>query len=160
LRHGRPQRKLFAISVYPEVNHTQHGREIIANFLAQVAAPTTWTPGSMVAEAVAKIRAQVGERQSAGRRERRGRFYVAAALVHKAVGDQLTCFYIDTGLMRSNESEEVIAAFRENLRAPFIRECGGILWECAGGPDRPRAKAQDYGEKFIRMLSVRRGGWQ
>jgi len=148
-----PQRKLFAIQFHPEVNHTQHGREIIANFLAQVAAPATWTPGSMVADAVAKIRAQVGDAKVLAAVSGGVDSTVAAALVHKAVGDQLTCFYIDTGLMRSNESEEVIAAFRENLHATFypVNAVEDFMDVLAGQTD-PEQKRKIIGEKFIRMF--------
>jgi GMP synthase (glutamine-hydrolysing) len=148
-----PARKLFAIQFHPEVNHTQHGREIIANFLKQVGAAATWTPGSMVADSVEKIRAQVGDAKVLAAVSGGVDSTVAAALVHKAIGDQLTCFYIDTGLMRYNESEEVIAAFRENLHATFypVNAVEDFMDALSGQTD-PELKRKAIGEKFIRIF--------
>lgn len=147
------QRKLFAIQFHPEVNHTQHGRAIIANFLNQTGIRADWTPGSMVADSVNKIRAQVGGGKVLAAVSGGVDSTVAAALVHRAVGDQLTCFYIDTGLMRQNESEQVIATFRENLRAELqpvvaVEE----FMEALAGVTDPEQKRKIIGAKFIRLF--------
>jgi GMP synthase (glutamine-hydrolysing) len=147
------RRKWFAIQFHPEVNHTQHGREIIANFLSQVGIDKSWTPGSMAAEAVEKIRAQVGGGKVLAAVSGGVDSTVAAALVHRAVGDQLTCFYIDTGLMRHNESEQVIATFRENLHADLhpVNAVEEFMDALAGVSD-PEQKRKIIGEKFIRLF--------
>jgi len=148
-----PVRKLFAIQFHPEVNHTQHGREILANFLTQIGMRTDWTAGSMVDEAVQKIREQVGSGKVLAAVSGGVDSTVAAALVHKAVGDQLTCFYIDTGLMRHNESEQVIATFRENLKSTLypVNAVEDFMEALAGVTD-PERKRKIIGEKFIRIF--------
>ncbi len=148
-----PQRKWFALQFHPEVNHTQFGREILGNFIAQTGAKAEWTPGSMVEEAVNKIRAQVGSEKVLAAVSGGVDSTVAAALVHHAVGDQLTCFYIDTGLMRHRESEQVIAAFRENLHATLypVNAVEDFMEALAGVTD-PERKRKIIGEKFIRIF--------
>ena len=148
-----PKRKLFAIQFHPEVNHTQHGRTIIANFLKQTGIGSSWTPGSMVAESVEKIRAQVGGGKVLAAVSGGVDSTVAAALVHRAVGEQLTCFYIDTGLMRQHESEQVIATFRENLHAELhpVNAVEDFMEALAGVTD-PEQKRKIIGEKFIRLF--------
>src|SRR4029079_2650832 len=94
-----PSRRLFAIQFHPEVNHTEHGRNILGSFLAATHAKPEWTPGSMVEDALARGRAQVGDDPNAavvaavsGGVDS----LVAAALVHRAVGDRLTCIFVNT----------------------------------------------------------------
>jgi GMP synthase (glutamine-hydrolysing) len=148
-----PARKLFALQFHPEVNHTEHGREIIGSFIVQAGVKAEWTPGSMAEEAVAKIRAQVGKEKVLAAVSGGVDSTVAAALVHRAVGDQLTCFYIDTGLMRQNESEQVIAAFRENLHATLhpINAVEDFI-DALAGVTEPERKRKIIGEKFIRIF--------
>jgi len=146
-------RKLFGIQFHPEVNHTEHGRAIIANFLRQTGVAADWTPGSMVAEAVEKIRVQVGEGRVLAAVSGGVDSTVAAALVHRAVGDQMTCFHIDTGLMRHHESEDVIAAFRQHLHAELhpVNAVEDFMDALAGVTD-PEEKRRIIGEKFIRLF--------
>jgi GMP synthase (glutamine-hydrolysing) len=148
-----PERKLFAIQFHPEVNHTQHGRQILKNFIAQTGITGGWTATSMVDEAVAKIREQVGDAKVLAAVSGGVDSTVAAALVHKAVGDQLTCFYIDTGMMRQNESEQVIATFRENLKSTLhpVHAVEDFL-EALNGVTDPEQKRKIIGEKFIRLF--------
>src|SRR5574341_1908465 len=98
-----PARQLFALQFHPEVNHTQHGREIIRNFLAAAGVKAEWTPGSVVEAAVAKVRAQIGDAPIVAAVIGGVDSWVAAALVHRAVGDQLTCIFVDTGMLRQGE---------------------------------------------------------
>jgi GMP synthase (glutamine-hydrolysing) len=148
-----PKRKLFALQFHPEVNHTERGREILSAFIGQTGVRADWTPGSIVNDSVEKIRTQVGGAKVLAAVSGGVDSTVAAALVHRAVGDQLTCFYIDTGLMRHNESEEVIAAFRENLRANLypVNAVEDFMEALAGVTD-PERKRQIIGEKFIRLF--------
>ena len=146
-------RKLFAIQFHPEVNHTQRGREILANFLALTGISAGWTPGSMAQAAIAKIRAQVGGARVLAAVSGGVDSTVAAALVHRAVGDQLSCFYIDTGLMRQNESDQVIGTFRENLHA-VLHPVNAVedFMEALAGVTEPEQKRRIIGEKFIRLF--------
>jgi GMP synthase (glutamine-hydrolysing) len=148
-----PGRRLYAIQFHPEVNHTQHGREILAGFLALAGVRPGWTPGSMVAQAVESIRAQVGGEKVLAAVSGGVDSTVAAALVHRAIGDQLTCFYIDTGLMRAGESEQVLAAFRKNLHAGLhpVSAVEDFMDALAGVTD-PERKRKIIGEKFIRIF--------
>lgn len=146
-------RKRYAIQFHPEVNHTQYGREIIGAFIEQAGLKAEWTPGSIAEEAVAKIRAQVGKEKVLAAVSGGVDSTVAAALVHRAVGDQLTCFYIDTGLMRQGESDQVIAAFRENLHAKLCPvNAVEDFMEALAGVTEPERKRKIIGEKFIRLF--------
>lgn len=147
------KRRLFALQFHPEVNHTQHGREILQAFLKQIGIKTDWTPGSIVDDATQKIRAQVGSDKVLAAVSGGVDSTVAAALVHRAIGDQLTCFYIDTGLMRAGESEQVIATFRENLHAKLypVNAVEDFMEALAGVSD-PERKRKIIGEKFIRIF--------
>ncbi len=146
-------RGFYALQFHPEVNHTEHGRDILRAFIAQTDIHTEWTPGSIVEDAVQKIRAQVGGGKVLAAVSGGVDSTVAAALVHRAVGDQLTCFYIDTGLMRQGESEQVIATFREALRATLVPvNAVEEFMEALSGVTDPEQKRKRIGEKFIRLF--------
>jgi GMP synthase (glutamine-hydrolysing) len=115
-----PARKLFAIQFHPEVNHTEHGRQILQQFIAAAGIKAEWTPGSVVEEAVAKIRAQVKEAPVVAAVSGGVDSSVAAALVHRAVGDQLTCIFVNTGLLRAGEPEAVAETFGQMLHAKLV----------------------------------------
>ncbi|MBI3240915.1 MAG: glutamine-hydrolyzing GMP synthase [Chloroflexi bacterium] len=146
-------RRLFALQFHPEVNHTQHGREILQAFIRQIEIKAEWTPGSIVDDAIQKIQAQVGSDKVLAAVSGGVDSTVAAALVHRAVGDQLTCFYIDTGLMRAGESGQVVATFRENLHAKLhpVNAVEDFMEALAGVAD-PERKRKIIGEKFIRCF--------
>ena len=148
-----PRRKLFALQFHPEVNHTECGREIIQAFIAQAGVKAEWTPGSMAEEAIKKIRSQVGGGKALAAVSGGVDSTVAAALAHRAIGDQLTCFYIDTGLMREGESEQVISTFRENLRAQLypVNAVEDFMSGLAGVIE-PERKRKIIGELFIRIF--------
>jgi GMP synthase (glutamine-hydrolysing) len=149
-----PTRSLYGIQFHPEVVHTPAGREILANFVVGIAgARQTWTPESFVETTVAKIRAQVGDGQVICALSGGVDSAVAATLVHRAVGDQLTCIYVDHGLMRKRESELLRATFAENLgmklvmvdaRDRFLRRLAGV--------EDPEEKRRIIGDEFIRVF--------
>jgi GMP synthase (glutamine-hydrolysing) len=154
-----PARRLFALQFHPEVNHTEHGRIILQNFLTAAGLRAEWTPGSMVDEAVAQIRAQVGVVGGAtvapviagvsGGVDST----VAAALVHRAVGDALTCIFVDTGLLRAGEPEAVVAAFRDTLHARLVAvNAAEEFLDALSGVTDPEQKRRIIGEKFIRIF--------
>ncbi len=147
------RRRLFALQFHPEVNHTECGREIIQAFIAQAGVKAEWTPGSMADGAIKKIRSQVGGGKALAAVSGGVDSTVAAALAHRAIGDQLTCFYIDTGLMREGESEQVISTFRENLRAQLypVNAVEDFMGGLAGVIE-PERKRKIIGELFIRIF--------
>src|SRR3954470_23652236 len=109
-----PDRGLYGIQFHPEVVHTPYGTEILTRFLRDVAGcKEQWSPQSVIAEQVEKIQAQVGEGKVICGLSGGVDSSVAALLVHKAIGSQLTCVFVDHGLMRLNEAEQVVEAFSQ-----------------------------------------------
>jgi GMP synthase (glutamine-hydrolysing) len=148
-----PARGLYAIQFHPEVNHTEHGREILRSFLAATGARAEWTPGSMVDEAAARVRAQVGGAPVVAAVSGGVDSSVAAALVHRAVGDQLTCIFVDTGMLRAGEPEAVVTAFRGMLGARLVAvNAAEEFLDALAGVTDPEQKRRIIGEKFIRVF--------
>jgi GMP synthase (glutamine-hydrolysing) len=147
------ERGLFGIQFHPEVNHTEHGREIISAFLRATGVRAEWNPGSMVDEAVQRIRAQVGDAPVVAAVSGGVDSSVAAALVHRAVGEQLTCIFVDTGTMRDGEPQAVATAFGSTLgvRLRAVSAAEEFLEALAGVTD-PEQKRRIIGEKFIRIF--------
>ena len=149
-----PTRSLYGIQFHPEVVHTPAGREILRNFVIEIAgARPTWTPASFVETTVAGIRQRVGDGKVICALSGGVDSAVAARLVHQAIGDQLTCIYVDHGLMRKRESELLRATFAENLgmklvmvdaRERFLRRLAGI--------EDPEEKRRIIGDEFIRVF--------
>src|SRR5688572_11969298 len=114
IRH--PTRPIYGLQFHPEVAHTPRGSELIANFLFRVCGvQPTWTPGAFVDQSVERIRTTAGGSRVICGLSGGVDSAVAAALVHRALGDQLTCIFVDTGLLRLNEREQVERTFRANL---------------------------------------------
>jgi GMP synthase (glutamine-hydrolysing) len=149
-----PTRSLYGIQFHPEVVHTPAGREILRNFVIEIAgARPTWTPASFVETTVAGIRERVGDGKVICALSGGVDSAVAARLVHQAIGDQLTCIYVDHGLMRKRESELLRATFAENLGMNLVmvdaRE--RFLGRLAGVED-PEEKRRIIGDEFIRVF--------
>ncbi len=148
-----PARSLFALQFHPEVNHTQHGRAIIRNFLAAAGVKAEWTPGSVIEEAVVKVCAQVGEAPVVAAVSGGVDSSVAAALVHRAVGDQLTCIFVDTGMMRAGEPQAVVETFGKALGARLVAvNATEEFLDALSGVADPEQKRTIIGEKFIRIF--------
>ena len=157
-----PTRHLYGIQFHPEVAHTPHGRDVLRNFVVGVAGVSqTWTPASFIESTVAEIRDRVDAHARAVGSD--GKVIcalsggvdsaVAAALVHRAVGDRLTCIYVDHGLMRKRESELLRATFEQNLgmRLVMIDARERFLARLAGVVD-PEQKRRIIGDEFIRVF--------
>jgi GMP synthase (glutamine-hydrolysing) len=147
-------RKLYGVQFHPEVVHTPHGQEVLKNFLYEIAgAAPTWTPAAVIEEQVERIRAQVGNEKVICGLSGGVDSAVAALLVHKAVGDQLTCVYVDHGLMRKGESEQVAETFAGHFKVPLIhvRAQERFISRLAGVSD-PETKRMIIGEEFIRVF--------
>jgi GMP synthase (glutamine-hydrolysing) len=149
-----PARRLYGVQFHPEVVHTPHGQEILKNFLYEVAdAPPTWTPAAVIEEQVGLIRATVGEERVLCALSGGVDSAVAALLVYKAVGDQLTCVFVDHGLLRENEAEQVVETFSGHFRVPLVhvRAEQRFLSRLEGVSD-PEEKRTIVGEEFIRVF--------
>jgi GMP synthase (glutamine-hydrolysing) len=154
-----PTRRLYGVQFHPEVVHTPHGQEILKNFLYEVAgAPPTWTPAAVIEEQVARIRAVVGSERVLCALSGGVDSAVAALLVHKAVGDQLTCVFVDHGLLRENEAEEVVETFAGHFHVPLVHVQAQqrFLTRLAGVSD-PEEKGKIVGEEFIRVFEEEAG---
>jgi len=148
------ERGHYAVQFHPEVVHTPEGQEILKNFLYEVAgAPPSWTPAAVIEEQVERIRAQVGSERVICGLSGGVDSAVAALLVHKAVGDQLTCVFVDHGLMRANEAEQVVETFGGHFQVPLVhvRAEERFLSRLAGVSD-PETKRKIVGEEFIRVF--------
>jgi GMP synthase (glutamine-hydrolysing) len=148
------ERRLYGVQFHPEVVHTPHGQEILKNFLYDVAGvPPTWTPAAVIEEQVERIRAAVGSERVLCALSGGVDSAVAALLVHKAVGDQLTCVFVDHGLLRENEAEQVVETFGGHFHVPLVHVQAQerFLSRLAGVSD-PEDKRKIVGEEFIRVF--------
>ncbi|MFI5028198.1 MAG: glutamine-hydrolyzing GMP synthase [Solirubrobacterales bacterium] len=148
-----PDRGLYGIQFHPEVVHTPYGTEILTRFLREIAGCVQeWSAESVIAEQVARIRSQVGEGRVICGLSGGVDSSVAALLVHRAVGDKLTCVFVDHGLMRMNEAEQVVEAF-EQFRIPLVHvEAEDRFLARLAGVDDPETKRKIIGEEFIRVF--------
>lgn len=148
------ERRLFGVQFHPEVAHTPSGTDILKNFLYDACGCLpTWTSVSMIEEAVDAIKAQVGDEQIICGLSGGVDSAVAALLVHKAVGDQLTCVFVDHGLLRKDEGAQVEKTFRKHFQIKLIhvKAQERFLTKLSGVTD-PEAKRKIIGEEFIRVF--------
>jgi GMP synthase (glutamine-hydrolysing) len=149
-----PARGLYGVQFHPEVVHTPHGTAMLKNFLYEIAgAPPSWTPAAVIEEQVERIRAQVGRERVLCALSGGVDSAVAALLVHKAVGDQLTCVFVDHGLLRKNEAEQVVETFGDHFRVPLVHvQAQQRFLELLDGVDDPESKRKIIGREFIRVF--------
>jgi GMP synthase (glutamine-hydrolysing) len=148
------ERGIYGIQFHPEVVHTPYGQHILTTFLDGICGcERTWSAASIIDEQVAAIRAQVGDGRVICGLSGGVDSSVAALLVHRAVGDQLTCVFVDHGLMRRNEGEQVIAAFRDHFKVPLVAvDAEDRFLERLRGVSEPEAKRKAIGAEFIRVF--------
>jgi GMP synthase (glutamine-hydrolysing) len=149
-----PERGIYGIQFHPEVVHTPYGQQILTTFLEDVCgSERTWSAASIVDEQVEAIRRQVGDGRVVCGLSGGVDSSVAALLVHRAVGDQLTCVFVDHGLMRKNEGEQVVAAFRDHFKVPLVAvDAEQRFLDRLAGVSEPEAKRKAIGAEFIRVF--------
>jgi GMP synthase (glutamine-hydrolysing) len=154
------RRGIWAVQFHPEVVHTVYGTAVLEQFLVRLAgcAPT-WEMSSVIDDQVERIRTQVGGSRAICGLSGGVDSSVAAALVHRAIGHQLTCVYVDTGLMRKGESEQVVETFRRHMGIELIHvDAADRFFDALAGITEPEAKRKAIGEQFIRVFEQHTGG--
>jgi GMP synthase (glutamine-hydrolysing) len=149
-----PERSLFAVQFHPEVAHTPKGTAVMKRFLYDgCGLLPDWTPANVIERAVAAIRAQVGKAEVLCALSGGVDSAVAALLVHKAIGEQLTCVFVDTGLLREGEPEQVEETFGRHFLVPLVHvKAEDRFLGRLGGVTDPEEKRRRIGEEFIRVF--------
>lgn len=144
-------RKFYGVQFHPEVVHTPRGAALLRNFTHTIAGLTgDWSMANFKDEAIAKIREQVGDKRVLCGLSGGVDSSVAAVLLHEAIGDQLVCVFVDTGLMRQGEADEVVTLFREHYNIPLVHaEAEDLFLTALEGVDDPEKKRKIIGSLFI-----------
>jgi GMP synthase (glutamine-hydrolysing) len=147
-------RKYFAVQFHPEVKHTPGGAALLEHFAREICGCSPdWTPASIIEESVSRIRAQVGPGRVLAAVSGGVDSSVAAALVHKAIGDQQVAVFVDTGLLRQGEPEQVVKTFREQMGAELVAvDAAAEFFAALASVTDPEQKRKIVGEKFIRIF--------
>jgi GMP synthase (glutamine-hydrolysing) len=151
---SNPEKQLYGVQFHPEVKHTVNGKKILENFLFEICGcKADWTMGSFIEEEIENIRKKVGNKKVICGLSGGIDSSVAAILVHKAIGDNLTCIFVDHGFMRKNEPQQVKEIFGEKfgIRLDFVDAQERFLNKLAGITD-PEEKRKRIGEEFIRVF--------
>src|SRR5690625_3666759 len=150
------ERNLYGVHFHPELNKTPQGTRILERFVVDVCdGEKTWTPKAIIEQAVKDIRAQVGTDQVILGLSGGVDSSVAAALIHKAIGDQLTCVFVDHGLLRLNEGKQVMETFAQHFGMNIIHIDASeqFLGQLAGVTD-PEAKRKIIGKEFVDIFQA------
>lgn len=145
------ERRIYGVQFHPEVVHTLKGSVLLSNFIHKIVGlQSDWTMAAYRQEAVQKIKSQVGDAKVICGLSGGVDSSVAAVLIHEAIGDQLTCVFVDTGLMRLNEADEVVGLFRDHYNIPLIhKEAGDLFMGELEGESDPEKKRKTIGRLFI-----------
>jgi GMP synthase (glutamine-hydrolysing) len=148
---GDEQRRYYAVQFHLEVVHTPDGAKLLSNFVHKVAGlKRDWTMGAFRAEAVAAIRAQVGAARVLCGLSGGVDSAVAAVLIHEAIGDRLVCVFVDHGMLREGEAEQVVSLFRGHYNIPLIHvEAGAVFLDALAGITDPEEKRKIIGRLFV-----------
>jgi len=149
-------RKMYAVQFHPEVTHTDSGQEIINRFVHEICGcARLWTPANIIEDAVATIREKVGKDKVLLGLSGGVDSSVVAALLHKAIGDQLTCVFVDNGLLRLREGDQVMETFANNMGVKVIRaDAEDVFLGKLAGVDDPEAKRKIIGNTFIEVFDA------
>ncbi len=148
------EREIYGIQFHPEVVHTPYGQQVLQNFLTDICrCDGSWSAASVIEEQVERIREQIGDGYAICGLSGGVDSTVAALLVHRAIGERLTCVFVDGGLMRKNEGEQVVAAFRDHFHVPLVAIDAEerFLARLAGVSD-PEQKRKAIGTEYIRVF--------
>jgi GMP synthase (glutamine-hydrolysing) len=153
---AHPGRRLYGLQFHPEVVHTPHGAAIVRNFLRHVCGLSgAWTPAHFISQAVAAIRHQVGDGQVLCGLSGGVDSAVVATLVHHALGDQLTCVFVDHGMLRQGEPEQVVRTFERELGMHLVSvHAVEDYLEALANVTDPEEKRRIIGEKFVRIFEA------
>lgn len=151
---GDEARKIYGVQFHPEVNHTQYGTQLLHNFLYEVCgAAGDWTMSNFVANQIMALKEKIGDRKVLCAMSGGVDSAVAATLIHKAVGDKLTCVFVDHGLLRKYEADEVMSVFRDGLKMNLIKvDAGEVFLKKLKGKSDPEKKRKIIGKQFIRTF--------
>ena len=147
-------RNFYGLQFHPEVTHTEHGQQIIERFVRDICAcPDTWRAGNIIGREIDSVRAQVGRDHVLLGLSGGVDSSVVAALLHRALGEQLLCVFVDTGLLRLNEGDQVMAIFAEHLGVKVIRVNAEARFMAAlAGVEDPEAKRKIIGRLFVEVF--------
>ena len=153
-------RRIYAVQYHPEVMHTEHGQILLQRFLHEIAGiDASWTMESVIESQVTAVREQVGNERAICGLSGGVDSAVAAALVHRAIGSRLTCVYVDTGLMRKDESDQVVETFKRNMGIELVHvDASREFFDKLRGVTDPEAKRKVIGETFVRVFEKHTGG--
>ncbi len=153
---GNPEQGLYGLQFHPEVTHTSQGKALLQAFLYQICGcHGGWTAGNFINESITQVQAQVGKGQVVCGLSGGVDSSVVAALLHKAIGDQLTCIFVNNGLMRQNEPEQVVQTFEKEMHARLIAvDATEEFLSALANITDPEAKRKIIGEKFVRIFEA------
>lgn len=153
---GDEKRKIYGVQFHPEVNHTEYGTQILKNFLYEVCgAAGDWTMSNFVKSKIDELKAKIGDKKVLCAMSGGVDSAVAATLIHKAVGNQLTCVFVDHGLLRKYEADEVMSVFKDGLKMNLIKaDAGKVFISKLKGVSDPEKKRKIIGEEFIRSFEA------
>lgn len=148
---GDPSRKLYAVQFHPEVRHTEHGMSILSHFIFDVCGcEPKWTSAAFIEDATERIRAQVGDGKVLLALSGGVDSAVAASLIHRAIGDQLVCVFVNTGMMRKGEPEQVVTVFHDEQHMNLVAvDATEQFLDALSGQTEPEAKRKIIGKHFI-----------